>query len=93
MFKPIEYNLDMRDPDNWHEVCRNQPKDIIAYIPDANLHEQELLDGATSIGKLYSPKKAGFDVYLNTKNILVFQELQTKRTKMESLLDCFLKVN
>ena len=60
MFKPIEYNLDMRDPDNWHEVCRNQPKDIIAYIPGANLHEQELLDGATSIGKLYSPKKAGF---------------------------------
>jgi len=67
MFKPVEYNLDMRDPDNWHEVCRNQPKDIIAYIPGANLHEQELLDGATSIGKLYSPKKAGFDVYFEHK--------------------------
>ena len=40
MFKPVRIQLDMTDPNNWHEVCRNQPKDVIAYIPGANLHEQ-----------------------------------------------------
>lgn len=74
MFKPKEYNIDMRDPESWHEVCRNQPKDIIAYIPGANLHEQELLDGATSIGKLYSPKMQDLTCTLNTKIILVYLE-------------------
>lgn len=63
MFEPVVYNIDMRDPESWQEICRNQPKDIIAYIPNANLHEQDLINGAESVGVLYSPKKSGFDIY------------------------------
>jgi hypothetical protein len=81
MFKPVEYNLDMRDPNSWHEVCRNQPKDVIAYIPAANLHEQELLDGATSIGKLYSPRNAALMFTLNTRTIQALVVLQMKRQR------------
>ena len=61
-------------------------KDIIAYIPNANLHEQELLDGATSIGKLYSPRKQDLMFILNTK--IIQRRVTNEKMKMESLLDC-----
>ena len=67
MFKPVEYNLDMSKIESWQEICRNQKKDIIAYVPGAYLSVNKHCDGATSIGKLYSPKKAGFDVYFEHK--------------------------
>lgn len=68
MFKPVEYNLDMSNPESWHTICRNQMNDIIAYVPGANCSEEDLLRGATSVGKIYNPNGAGYDVYFMHKD-------------------------
>ena len=70
----------------------NPTKDIIAYIPNANLHEQELLDGATSIGKLYSPRKQDLDVYFEHKDYPA-RRVTNEKDENGKFVDCSPKVN
>ena len=66
-FKPTEYNLDMKNPDSWKELAYALPDDVLQLIPNANLSEEHLMEGAGAIGNIYDPAKAGYDVYFMHK--------------------------
>ena len=66
-FKPVVYNVDMKNTDNWKELAYGLPDDVLQYIPNANLDEIHLMEGAGKVGNIYNPKKAGYDVYFMHK--------------------------